>query len=112
MLCGLLMPAVMEFNQAVAESKYARLAHELGATAIPASDSEAARDLVQFIRELKHVRIVNRQLTPLQTGKALVLGFPAIRGIGGGKGASGDSSGDVLPSPDVSEAVSCSEYRS
>ena len=59
----------------------------------------------ELIRELKHVRVVNRQLTPLQTGKALVLGFPAIRGIGGGKEASSDSSGDILPSPDVSDIL-------
>lgn len=59
----------------------------------------------EFIRELKRVRIVNRQLTPLQTGKALVLGFPAIRGVAAAKGAGGDSSGDVLPSPDVSDIL-------
>jgi len=59
----------------------------------------------EFIRELKRVRIVNRQLTPLQTGRALVLGFPAMRGIGYAKGAAADSSGDVLPTPDVADIL-------
>jgi alcohol dehydrogenase class IV len=52
MLCALLMPAVMEFNEEAAAEKYARLAHELGVTDTTATDAEANRDLVRFIRAL------------------------------------------------------------
>jgi alcohol dehydrogenase class IV len=52
LLCGLLMPAVMEFNQGAAECKYARLARELGAAPEDASDAVASRALVEFVRDL------------------------------------------------------------
>jgi alcohol dehydrogenase class IV len=52
LLCGLLLPAVMEFNFAAAAAKYARLAGELGL--VPADETEvaAARSLIRFAREL------------------------------------------------------------
>jgi alcohol dehydrogenase class IV len=52
LLCGLLMPPVMRFNQEVAAAKYARLAEELGL--VPRdSDAGAATDaLIRFTEEL------------------------------------------------------------
>jgi alcohol dehydrogenase class IV len=52
-LCGLLMPAVMEFNLQAAETKYARLARALSAAPADASDAAAAAALVDFVRELE-----------------------------------------------------------
>jgi len=62
----------------------------------------------EFIRELSRVRVVNRQLTPLQTGKVFALGFPAVRGIAPSKGTSsgGDPSNErTVPNPDVSDVL-------
>lgn len=59
----------------------------------------------EFIRELSRVRVVNRQLTPLQTGKIFALGFPAVRGIVPPKGTSSDISSETLPNPDVSDVL-------
>jgi alcohol dehydrogenase class IV len=52
LLCGLLLPPVMEYNLGAAESKYARLAQELRAAPANSSDATAAHSLVQFVREL------------------------------------------------------------
>src|SRR5439155_13354273 len=46
LLCALLMPAVMEFNQEAAQQKYARLAREVGVATAAAADDDAARALV------------------------------------------------------------------
>jgi energy-coupling factor transporter ATP-binding protein EcfA2 len=59
----------------------------------------------EFIRELSRVRVVNRQLTPLQTGKIFALGFPAVRGIVPPKGMSSDTSSESVPNPDVSDVL-------
>src|SRR5262249_34559255 len=42
LLCGLLLPPVMEFNQSAAETKYARLSRVLGAAGAGEPDSSAA----------------------------------------------------------------------
>jgi alcohol dehydrogenase len=52
LLCGLLLPAVMEYNLDTAAGKYARLARELHAAPEDAPDAMAARSLVTFVREL------------------------------------------------------------
>jgi alcohol dehydrogenase class IV len=52
LLCGLLLPPVMVYNLASAETKYARLARELGAATSWGSDAEAAAALIGFVRNL------------------------------------------------------------
>ncbi len=52
MVCGLLMPAVMEFNLPVAQDKYAVAARAIGAAPADAPDEDAARALVEWMREL------------------------------------------------------------
>jgi alcohol dehydrogenase class IV len=52
LLCGMLLPAVMEFNLPAATEKYAHLARELGAAPAVAPDLEAARALIAFAQEL------------------------------------------------------------
>jgi alcohol dehydrogenase class IV len=52
LLCGLLLPAVMGFNLAAAEVKYAVLARELDVAPASSSDAEAGRSLIDFIRDL------------------------------------------------------------
>lgn len=52
LLCGLLLPAVMQFNLPVTEVKYARLARELGAAATGTPEPAAAEALVAFISDL------------------------------------------------------------
>jgi alcohol dehydrogenase class IV len=60
-LCGLLLPAVVEFNLSHAEARYARLAWEIGAAPAEASQSEAARGLADFFRALnRRVEIPSR----------------------------------------------------
>jgi alcohol dehydrogenase class IV len=52
LLCGLLLPAVMEFNTPAAEGKYASLARALGAASPDLGNAAAASGLVSFIRDL------------------------------------------------------------
>jgi alcohol dehydrogenase class IV len=51
-VCGLLMPAVMEFNLPVAAAKYATAARAIGAASEAEGDDDAARKLVAWFREL------------------------------------------------------------
>jgi predicted ATPase len=58
----------------------------------------------RLVREATQVRVLPRQITPVQTGEWLVLGFPAIRGVslrGPGRGSGvirrGPEVDDVLP---------------
>lgn len=50
--CGILLPAVIEFNLDVAAPKYARLARELGAAGETSSTEAAARAFLAYVREL------------------------------------------------------------
>jgi lactaldehyde reductase len=52
LLCGLLLPPVMEFNLPVAEAKYALLAWELGVVPRETPLADSARALIAFIRAL------------------------------------------------------------
>jgi alcohol dehydrogenase class IV len=69
LLCGLLMPAVMEFNLPAAESRYAQLARELGAAPTGAPDDSAARALIQFVRDLNRKVGIPDRLEPLGLGR-------------------------------------------
>lgn len=52
LVCGLLMPSVMEFNLPVAASKYAKAARTLALTEPMAADDEAAEALISWFRSL------------------------------------------------------------
>ena len=52
LVCGLLMPSVMEFNLPVATGKYAAAARELGLCGPGSSDEEAAETLIAWFRSL------------------------------------------------------------
>ena len=52
LLCGLLMPAVMRFNNPVSAPKYARLAEELGLVAPRTYPEAATETLIQFTETL------------------------------------------------------------
>lgn len=53
MVCGILLPFVMEFNLTHAAEKYARLARELGIVSGDGGAEEAAERLLHFVRALK-----------------------------------------------------------
>ncbi len=60
MVCGMLAPAVMEFNLPVAADKYAQAARAIGLDG--ESDEEAARRLVDWMRELAGELRITRPL--------------------------------------------------
>jgi alcohol dehydrogenase class IV len=65
LLCGLLMPAVMEFNLPAAAPKYARLAQELAVASPALPPSDAAQALIRFARDLNQRVGIPERLAPL-----------------------------------------------
>jgi alcohol dehydrogenase class IV len=65
LLCGLLLPAVMEFNMPVAETKYAHLSRTLGAASPEISNPKAASELISFLRDLNRRIGIPERLGPL-----------------------------------------------
>ncbi|HAA90479.1 MAG: 1,3-propanediol dehydrogenase DhaT [Thermoanaerobacterales bacterium 50_218] len=53
LVCGILLPYVMEYNLTIVEEKYARIALELGLVQPGSSSGEAARRLIHFVKSLK-----------------------------------------------------------
>jgi alcohol dehydrogenase class IV len=52
LLCGMLLPPVMEFNLTTAAEKYARLARDLEVASPDTSDDLAAQSLLDYVREM------------------------------------------------------------
>ena len=57
----------------------------------------------RLVRESSRVRVMPRQITPVQTGEWLILGFPAIRGIS--VRGPGSRSGVLRRGPDVDDVL-------
>ncbi len=53
LVCGILLPYVMEYNLTIVEEKYARIAFELGLVQPGSSSGEAARRLIHFVKSLR-----------------------------------------------------------
>lgn len=65
LVCGILLPYVMEFNRVVAEDKYAELARITGLVAAGTPETEAVEKLIYFVKRLAARLGLPEKLGPL-----------------------------------------------